>query len=86
MVRTVAIAGAEDMWDLLIANDHDFYVVTVDTASAGDTHSALPQWKGSRRQPRSHRIGGVLDAEGQLRYGTAGMKPGTSIKQGSAGP
>ncbi|HYA44312.1 MAG TPA: polymorphic toxin-type HINT domain-containing protein, partial [Acidimicrobiales bacterium] len=32
VVRTVTIPGAEDMWDLTVANDHDFYVVTVATA------------------------------------------------------
>ncbi|MGO8686334.1 MAG: polymorphic toxin-type HINT domain-containing protein [Candidatus Dormibacteria bacterium] len=32
VARLVTVPGAEDMWDLTIANDHDFYVVTVDTA------------------------------------------------------
>jgi len=31
-VRTVTVPGAEDMWDLTVANDHDFCVVTVNTA------------------------------------------------------
>ncbi|MGD1052670.1 MAG: polymorphic toxin-type HINT domain-containing protein [Candidatus Dormibacteria bacterium] len=30
--RLIGIPGAADMWDLTVANDHDFYVVTVDTA------------------------------------------------------
>jgi RHS repeat-associated protein len=32
VARTVTVPGAEDMWDLTVASDHDFYVVTVDTA------------------------------------------------------
>jgi RHS repeat-associated protein len=32
VARTVSVPGAEEMWDLTVANDHDFYVVTVDTA------------------------------------------------------
>jgi hypothetical protein len=32
VARLVTLPGAEDMWDLTVANDHDFYVVTVDTA------------------------------------------------------
>jgi hypothetical protein len=32
VARLVSVPGAEDMWDLTVANDHDFYVVSVDTA------------------------------------------------------
>jgi hypothetical protein len=32
VARLVAVPGSEEMWDLTVANDHDFYVATVDTA------------------------------------------------------
>jgi hypothetical protein len=32
VARLVPVPGSEDMWDLTVANDHDFYVVTVNTA------------------------------------------------------
>jgi hypothetical protein len=32
VVRAVTIPGVENMWDLTVANDHDFYVITLGTA------------------------------------------------------
>ncbi len=32
VARLLTVPGSQEMWDLTVANDHDFYVVTVDTA------------------------------------------------------
>lgn len=57
VARTVVVPGAEAMWDLTVANDHDFYVVTVNTAVL--VHNC----------PLTGPMSGSVDANGTLQAG-----------------
>jgi hypothetical protein len=64
VARTVSVPDAEDMWDLTVANDHDFYVVTVDTAVL--VHTTVQQPAGQPPPVRAPGRPGKVTVAGRL--------------------